>query len=70
MTDAPESSSGIQEEPQEVRGPKGSRDTGSDQPEAGPAGRPSGTSDERSDTSVQPQSPRDPKSPDLRSGGG
>ncbi|MCX4849642.1 hypothetical protein [Streptomyces sp. NBC_00893] len=70
MADTPEKNSGIDEEPQEERGPKGSRDTGSSRPSAGPADRPSGTSDERSDTSVQPKRPQDPKSPGLRSGGG
>jgi hypothetical protein len=33
----------LTEEPQEERGAPGSRDTGSDQPSAGPADRPSGT---------------------------
>lgn len=59
----------IEEEPQEERGPKGSRDAGSGKPSAGPSGRPAGESDERSDTSVKPQKPRDPGSPDLQSGG-
>ncbi|MFD6275650.1 hypothetical protein ACFWFI_08770 [Streptomyces sp. NPDC060209] len=70
MADTPEKNSSVEEEPQEERGPKGSRDTGSDKPSAGPADRPSGTSDERSDTSVQPKKPQDPESPDLQSGGG
>jgi hypothetical protein len=59
----------LQEEPQEERGPMGSRDTGSDQPGAGPADRPAGTADERSDTSVQPQRAQHPDAPDLQSGG-
>lgn len=67
MTDTP--GEDIQEEPQEERGPKGSRDTGSDKPSAGPADRPSGTSDEKSDTSVKPQKPQDPDAPRLQSGG-
>lgn len=33
----------VTEEPQEERGAPGSRDTGSDEPSAGPADRPSGT---------------------------
>ncbi|MGZ8803109.1 MAG: hypothetical protein ACXWZL_10995 [Mycobacterium sp.] len=37
------SSEHLSEEPQEERGAPGSRDTGSDQPSAGPADRPSGT---------------------------
>ncbi|MFD9502546.1 hypothetical protein [Streptomyces sp. NPDC060035] len=69
MADAPQNS-GVEEEPQEERGPKGSRGTGSDKPAGGPADRPSGTSDERSDTSVQPKKAQDPESPDLQSGGG
>ena len=43
------------EEPQAERGPMGSRDTGSDEPGGGPVDRPSGTSDEDDDTSVNPQ---------------
>lgn len=70
MADTPEKNSGVQEEPQEERGPMGSRDTGSDQPEGGPADRPSGTSDKRSDTSVQPKKAEHPKAPGLQSGGG
>ncbi|MFD7495370.1 hypothetical protein ACFV8T_23575 [Streptomyces sp. NPDC059832] len=70
MAETPEKNSGVEEEPQEERGPKGSRGTGSDRPSGGPADRPSGTSDERSDTSVHPERTQDPESPDLRSGGG
>ncbi len=47
----------LEEEPQAVRGDPGSRDTGSDEPAGGPVGRPAGTSDEESDTSVDPQGP-------------
>jgi hypothetical protein len=60
----------LEEEPQEARGPQGSRDTGADEPAAGPVDRPAGTADAESDTSVQPQEPRDPEAPDLQSGGG
>ncbi|MFD0019896.1 hypothetical protein [Streptomyces sp. NPDC058382] len=70
MADTPEKNSAVQEEPQEERGPMGSRDTGSDRPEGGPAERPSGGSDERSDTSVKPEKGRHPEAPDLQSGGG
>lgn len=59
----------LDEEPQAERGPEGSRDTGSDEPGGGPVDRPEGTSDERSDTAVQPQSTQD-DAPDLQSGGG
>lgn len=59
----------LEEEPQSERGPEGSRDTGSDEPSGGPVDRPEGTSDEESDTSVDPQSAQT-GSPDLQSGGG
>ncbi|HEX3284721.1 MAG TPA: hypothetical protein VHT50_08700 [Mycobacterium sp.] len=45
----------LDEEPQNERGAPGSRDTGSDEPSGGPTDRPTGGSDERSDTSVAPQ---------------
>ena len=60
----------LDQEPQEERGPKGARDTGSDEPSGGPADRPAGTADEKSDTSVQPQEAQDPDAPNLQSGGG
>ncbi|MCX5112455.1 hypothetical protein OOK13_29040 [Streptomyces sp. NBC_00378] len=56
MAKSPEENSDVEE------GPKGSRGTGS--------GRPSGTPDERSVTSVRPQSTQEPASPGFRSGGG
>lgn len=59
----------LDEEPQEERGPKGSRDTGSDEPSAGPADRPAGGADTDSDTGVRPSTPQDPAAPDLPSGG-
>lgn len=34
MAETPEKNSDVEEEPQEERGPKGSRDTGSDRPSA------------------------------------
>jgi hypothetical protein len=57
----------LQEEPQEERGPRGSRDTGSDEPGGGPVDRPAGTADEESDTSVNPQSSGS-DAPDLQAG--
>ncbi|MGI8677516.1 MAG: hypothetical protein ACR2LX_02280 [Jatrophihabitans sp.] len=56
----------LDEEPQDERGASGSRDTGSDEPNAGPSGRPAGKSDEESDTSIAPQ-PSDPDAPHLQS---
>ena len=60
----------LSEEPQEERGPVGSRDTGSDDPSGGPVDRPAGTADEESDTSVDPQEAQHPDAPNLQSGGG
>lgn len=68
MTDTPGEQ--LEEEPQAERGSEGSRDTGSDEPGGGPVDRPAGTSDEESDTSVNPQGTQDPDAPDLQSGGG
>jgi hypothetical protein len=48
----------------------GSRDTGSDEPAAGPSDRPAGTSDEDSDTTVDPQGASHPDAPHLPSGDG
>ena len=66
MTDTP--AEHLEEETQGERGPEGSRDTGSDEPGGGPVDRPSGTSDEESDTAVNPQGSQS-GSPDLQSGG-
>lgn len=60
----------LEEEPQAERGPVGSRDTGSDEPAGGPADRPAGTSDEETDTLVQPQGAGEAGAPDLPAGGG
>ena len=60
----------LDEEPQEARGPMGSRDTGSDKPSGGPTDRPTGGADRKADTSVHPQGAQHPDSPDLQSGGG
>ncbi len=54
----------LEEEPQEVRGAPGSRDTGSDGPGGGPADRPAGTADEDTDTAIDPQG-ADPDAPQL-----
>jgi len=59
----------LSEEPQEERGPMGSRDTGSDEPSGGPVDRPAGTADAESDTSVLPQQAQHPDAPDVQSGG-
>lgn len=56
-------------EPQEARGPVGSRDTGSDEPAGGPVDRPAEDSDADTDTSVQPQQPQ-AGAPTLQSGDG
>ena len=61
----------LEEEPQEERGPEGSRDTGSDEPEGGPVDRPAGRVDDEgadSDTGIDPDAP-DEGAPDLQSGG-
>jgi hypothetical protein len=59
----------LEEEPQEERGPKGSRDAGSNKPKGDKSDRPAGKADERSDTSILPQGPDDPDAPYLQSGG-
>ena len=66
MSDTP--AEHLDEEPQEERGPQGSRDTGSDEPAGGPVDRPAGTSDADSATSVQPQESQS-DAPHLPSGG-
>jgi hypothetical protein len=58
----------LDEEPQAARGEVGSRDTGSDEPAGGPVDRPSGKSDEESDTSVDAQGAQHPDAPDLPAG--
>ncbi len=68
MSDTP--AEHLEEEPQGVRGPEGSRDTGSDEPGGGPAARPAGTSDEETDTSVDPRGSDHSGSPDMPSGSG
>ena len=60
----------LEEEPQGERGPQGSRDTGSDEPDGGPADRPAGKADDEGDTSIKPDKSDDPEAPDLQSGGG
>jgi len=58
----------LEAEPQEVRGAPGSRDTGSDEPSGGPVDRPSGSSREDSDTTVDAQGPTDPDAPTMPAG--
>lgn len=58
----------LDEEPQSERGPAGSRDAGSDEPSGGPVDRPSGSSDEESDTSVDPQGAQHEGAPDMPAG--
>lgn len=60
----------LEEEPQAVRGAVGSRDTGSDEPAGGPVDRPVGTSDEETDTSVDPQEPIREDMPNMPTGDG
>jgi hypothetical protein len=59
----------LEEEPQEERGPVGSRDTGSDEPGGGPVDRPADEADTTADSSVHTQDPQHPDSPYLQSGG-
>lgn len=66
MSTTPEEN--LEEEPQEVRGPRGSRDTGSNEPSGGPVDRPAGKLDEESDTSVDPQGPTQDDMPNLPTG--
>ena len=68
MTEKP--SAHLEEEPQEERGAPGSRDTGSDEPAAGPADRPAGTAEDDHDTAIDPQGPVTEGAPDLPAGGG
>lgn len=66
MSDTP--AEHLEEEPQAVRGDIGSRDTGSDEPAGGPVDRPAGTSDEETDTSVDPQGTIRDDMPDITTG--
>jgi hypothetical protein len=59
----------LDEEPQEERGPMGSRDTGSEEPSGGPVDRPEGTADDTADSSIKPGRPEHPDAPNLQSGG-
>jgi hypothetical protein len=58
----------LDEEPQEERGELGSRDEGSDEPDAGTPERPVGTSDASDSTGVNPLEPIDPDSPTPHAG--
>jgi hypothetical protein len=66
MSETPGAS--LEPEPQEERGPLGSRDTGSDEPGGGPVDRPAGTADAESDTSIKPEAATDPDAPNLQTG--
>lgn len=68
-SDETEPAAHLQPEPQEERGAPGSRDTGSDEPSGGPADRPTGQSDDDSDTTVDAQGPIHPDSPNMPAGG-
>ena len=59
----------LTEEPQSERGPMGSRDTGSDEPGAGPADRPEGRAEGAPTPAVDPQAPEH-GGPDLPTGDG
>ena len=58
----------LQEEPQSERGAPGSRDTGSPEPGGGPVDRPTGGSDEDSDSTVDAQGAQHADAPDLPTG--
>lgn len=66
--DSTEPGAQLEEEPQAERGEPGSRDTGSDEPNAGPADRPVGTSDEDDDTTVDAQGAGHEDAPHLPTG--
>lgn len=66
MTETP--GKNLEEEPQAERGPEGSRGTGSDKPSGGPVDRPEDTSEDDSDTSVDPEGAFRDDMPDLPSG--
>lgn len=57
----------LEEEPQEERGPEGSRDGNADS--SGGEHRPSGTADEDADTGVAADKSDHPDAPNLQSGG-
>lgn len=59
----------LEEEPQDERGASGSRDASSEAPGGDRSGRPAGTSDEQSDSTVTPEDSRDADAPYLQSGG-
>jgi hypothetical protein len=68
MHDGTEPAAHLEAEPQSARGAPGSRDTGSAEPAGGPADRPTGGSDEDSDTTVDAQGAQHPDAPDLPTG--
>ncbi len=66
--DGTEPAAHLQAEPQAERGAPGSRDTGSGQPGGGPVDRPTGGSDEDSDSTVDAQGAQGPDAPQLPTG--
>ncbi len=66
--DGTEPAAHLQAEPQAERGAPGSRDTGSDQPGGGPVDRPTGGSDEDSDSTVDAQGAQQSDAPQLPTG--
>jgi hypothetical protein len=67
-TNGTEPGTHLRAEPQEERGAPGSRDTGSDQPGAGPVGRSAGTAREDTDTTVDAQGAQHPGAPHMPTG--
>ena len=59
----------VGEEPQEARGAPGSRDTGADEPAAGPSGRPAGRTEPDTEVSAD-RDTVDRDMPDLPTGDG
>jgi hypothetical protein len=66
--DVTEPAAHLQEEPQSERGAPGSRDTGSPDPGGGPVDRPTGSSDEDSDSTVDAQGAQQGEAPSLPTG--
>ena len=60
----------LEEEPQEERGPEGSRDTGSDEPAAGPSTVQRAPATRSPTPRSTPRERQDPDAPDLPSGTG
>ena len=58
----------LSEEPQSVRGPVGSRDSGADEPAGGPVDRSAATTQRDADSSVHREEPQSPDAPHLPTG--